>query len=139
VRLEQSVADAGLAVLADRERVFQVLSNLVGNALKFTPSGGRVSLSVEQQGATVRFAVCDTGPGIPPVSLPRVFDRFWTETPGKKGTGLGLFIAKGIVDAHGGRIWVESELGHGATFAFTLPLVDPGTQQVPSTWMPRPA
>jgi signal transduction histidine kinase len=73
----------------------------------------------------VRFAVLDTGPGIAPEHLPRIFDRFWKkDTSGTRGTGLGLFIAKGIVDAHGGRIWVESSLGQGAAFYFTLPIAE---------------
>jgi signal transduction histidine kinase len=126
VRLEQRVDGSGLAILADRERVLQVLSNLLGNALKFTPPGGQVTLSVERHGPVVQFAVVDTGPGIPDENLAHVFDRFWKdETPGKKGTGLGLFIAKGIIDAHGGRIWAESEPGRGARFYFTLPICEP--------------
>lgn len=123
VRLEQRVEAPGLAIHADQERVLQVLSNLLGNALKFTPPGGQVTVAVDRQGEEARFAVLDTGPGIAREHLACVFDRFWkSETPGKKGTGLGLFIAKGIIDAHGGRIWVESEPGHGARFYFTLPL-----------------
>jgi len=131
VRLEQMVKTPGLAVQADHERVLQVFSNLVGNALKFTPQGGCVTIAAEPQGAMVRFAVLDTGPGIAPEHLPRVFDRFWKkETSGTKGTGLGLFIAKGIVDAHGGRIWVESRIGQGTTFYFTLPLAERAASQV---------
>ena len=91
-----------------------------------------MTVAAERDGAMVRFAVLDTGPGLARESLPRVFDRFWKkETSGKKGTGLGLFIAKGIVDAHGGRIWVESEPGHGARFYFTLPGVE-GAQHASS-------
>jgi signal transduction histidine kinase len=130
IQLEHGKIEPGLTVRAESERVLQVLSNLVGNALKFTPPGGRVTLSADREGAMVRFAVLDTGPGIPRESLSRVFDRFWKkEISGKKGTGLGLFIAKGIVEAHGGRIWVESDLGHGAKFYFTLPPVDLRTQE----------
>jgi len=133
VRLEQMVKTPGLAVEADRERVLQVFSNLVGNALKFTRPGGCVTLTAESQGAMVRFAVLDTGPGIAPEHVPRVFDRFWKkDTSGTRGTGLGLFIAKGIVDAHGGRIWVESRIGQGATFYFTLPIAEPAASQVPT-------
>lgn len=109
-------------VRADRERVLQVLGNLVGNAVKFTPGGGRVEVAAARTSSHVCFSVSDTGPGISPEHLPHVFDRFWKhETGGKKGTGLGLFIAKGIVEAHGGQIWVESAPDHGATFRFTLP------------------
>jgi signal transduction histidine kinase len=119
-------------IRADQERVLQVLSNLVGNALKFTPEGGLVTLSAERDATMVRFAVVDSGPGIPREDLARVFDRFWRkETPGKKGTGLGLFIAKGIIEAHGGRIWVESDTGRGASFYFTIPLVDPLPDEAP--------
>ena len=131
VRLEQMVKTPGLAVAADHERVLQVFSNLVGNALKFTPQDGCVTIAAEPQGAMVRFAVVDTGPGIAPEHLPRIFDRFWKkETSGTKGTGFGLFIAKGIVDAHGGRIWVESRLGQGTAFYFTLPLAERAASQV---------
>ncbi len=132
VRFEHGTKEPGLTLLADRERVLQVLSNLVGNALKFTPPGGRVALSTERQGAMVCFSVLDTGPGIAADSLPRVFERFWMATPGKKGTGLGLFIAKGIIDAHGGRIWVESELGQGTRFFFTLPVAETAVDEVAS-------
>jgi len=132
VRFEQSAKEPGLALLVDRERVIQVLSNIIGNALKFTPPGGRVTLSVERQGTMALFGVRDTGPGIPAGNVPRVFERFWTETPGKKGTGLGLFIAKGIVSAHGGRIWVESKMGHGTVFFFTLPIAEVAAEDVDS-------
>lgn len=132
VGFDQSTTEPQLTLLVDRERVLQVLSNLIGNALKFTPPGGQVTLSVERQDVMARFVVRDTGTGIVADNLPRVFERFWTETSGKKGTGLGLFIAKGIVDAHGGRIWVESELGHGTRFFFTLPIAEVATQDVAS-------
>lgn len=109
-------------VNADRERVLQVLANLVGNAIKFTPVGGRVELTATRLDSGVCFSVSDSGPGIATADLPHVFDRFWKhESPGKKGTGLGLFIAKGIVEAHGGHIWVENRQGDGTTFRFTLP------------------
>ena len=121
VRFEQRLQEPGLAVHAERERVLQVLSNLVGNALKFTAQGGQVTLAVERDGPRVLFSVSDTGTGIAPEHVPHVFDRFWRGTPGNKGTGLGLFIAQGIVAAHGGEIWVESEVGRGTTFHFELP------------------
>ncbi|WP_437735485.1 sensor histidine kinase [Sorangium sp. So ce1335] len=130
IRFEQRVEDPGLAIHAERERVLQVLSNLLGNALKFTPQGGRVTLTVDRAGTMARFAVADTGPGIPAEHAARIFERFWKDdAPGKKGTGLGLYIAKGIVDAHGGRIWVESQAGQGARFCFTLPLVEPAGRE----------
>ena len=109
-------------VNVDAERVFQVLSNLVGNAIKFTPAGGAVTVTVEREKEAVRFAVRDTGPGIAAVELAHVFDRYWQARRGRSaGAGLGLYIAKGIVEAHGGHIWAESSVGAGATFYFTLP------------------
>ncbi len=112
-----------LAVQVDRNRVLQVFSNLLGNAIKFTPDGGQVVIAADLQGESVRFGISDSGPGIAREHLPHLFDRFWKhETNGKKGTGLGLFIARGIVEGHGGRIWTESHPGHGATFWFTLPV-----------------
>ncbi|HET7461986.1 MAG TPA: ATP-binding protein [Longimicrobium sp.] len=110
-------------VAGDRARVLQVLSNLLGNALKFTPAGGEVSVCAERSGDAVVFRVADTGDGIAPEHLPRLFDRFWQADPANRtGLGLGLAIAKGIVDAHGGRIWAQSEPGRGSTFCFTLPV-----------------
>lgn len=112
-----------LRVTADRERVLQVFSNLVGNALKFTPGGGAITLTVVRDGDFARFAVADTGPGISPDHLPRLFDRYWKgERSGRHGAGLGLYIARGIVLAHGGAITAESGEGSGATLAFTIPL-----------------
>ena len=117
--------EPGLRVLADRERVFQVLSNLVGNAIKFTPSGGRVSLRAVASDEEAVFAVTDTGPGIAPQDLPRLFDRYWQAPKhAAAGSGLGLYIAKGIVEAHGGAIWAERAAEGGAAFRFTLPLAD---------------
>lgn len=111
------------AVLANRERVLQVLSNLVGNAIKFTPPGGTIRLRALACGEGVRFSVSDTGSGIAEEDLSRVFDRFWHARDGRgAGAGLGLAIARGIVEAHGGRIWVESRVGAGSTFHFTLPV-----------------
>ncbi|WP_437815929.1 ATP-binding protein [Sorangium sp. So ce1078] len=133
VRFEQSVNEPGLVICAERDRVLQVLSNLLGNALKFTPRGGRVTLSVDKEGTMARFAVVDTGPGIPRENLSSIFERFWKDVaPGEKGTGLGLYIAKGIVDAHGGRIWVESEVGGGARFYFTLPIAEAAALRAPA-------
>lgn len=108
--------------LYDQERIFQVLANLVGNAIKFTPRGGRVDMVVEPVDDEVRFAVTDTGPGIAPEQLGVIFDRFWQNaSKDGSGLGLGLYISKCIVEAHRGRIWAESRLGSGSTFYFTLP------------------
>ncbi|HEY0093664.1 MAG TPA: HAMP domain-containing sensor histidine kinase, partial [Archangium sp.] len=109
-------------VECDRDRFFQVLSNLVGNALKFTPEGGTVTVEVAPREDVMRFSVKDTGPGIPAEALPHLFEPFWqVEGTGKKGTGLGLTISRGLVMAHGGALEVESEQGQGSTFSFTLP------------------
>ncbi|NLG63838.1 MAG: hybrid sensor histidine kinase/response regulator [Candidatus Cloacimonetes bacterium] len=129
ISLTEQVDEPGTHVMADAERVQRVLSNLVGNALKFTPRGGEIHIHVERDGDMCRFSIRDQGPGIPPENLQRVFDRYWqANRTGGAGAGLGLAIAKGIVEAHGGRIWAESEPGKGATFRFTLPLA-----QVPET------
>jgi signal transduction histidine kinase len=123
IRFECLLPELALCVRADRERILQVLSNLLGNAFKFTPPGGRVTLSVAEEGPVARFSVSDTGPGISEAHLPHLFERFWKhETEGKKGTGLGLFISKGIVEAHGGQLQAESHPGAGSTFSFTVPL-----------------
>jgi signal transduction histidine kinase len=116
---------SGLAEInADEARIVQVLANLLRNAIKFTPDGGRITLRAEGQGGLVRFSVADTGLGIDPALHQRIFDRYWHASAGarKRGTGLGLSIAKGIVEAHGGKLTVESEAGAGSTFAFTIPM-----------------
>jgi PAS domain S-box-containing protein len=121
LELELEARGALPYVAADPARVHQVLSNLVGNAIKFTPRGGRVTMCAEDLSPVVCFAVSDTGPGIPPEHLAQVFGKMWQATRGDhRGIGLGLTIAKGIVDAHGGRIWAESTVGEGSTFFFTL-------------------
>ncbi len=110
-------------VLADRSRMAQVFSNLLGNAIKFTPVGGEVRLTAQLSGTSVHFTVSDSGPGITAEHLPHLFDRYWQARETQQlGTGLGLFIARGITEAHGGQLWAESELGVGATFNFTLPV-----------------
>ena len=123
IALVADVPPALPRVVADRERVLQVFSNLGGNAIKFTPEGGRIEIGATPRGETVEFAVRDSGPGIPPEDRPHIFDRFWqAKKTARGGVGLGLAIAKGIVESHGGRIRIESELGRGASFAFTLPV-----------------
>jgi signal transduction histidine kinase len=106
----------------DYDRVVQVLSNLLGNAMKFSPHGGHVTLQVQREPQQVQFALRDDGPGIHPSAVLQVFERFWQiDSETRRGLGLGLHIADEIVKAHGGRIWVESDFGNGATFKFTLP------------------
>jgi PAS domain S-box-containing protein len=109
---------------ADAERVLQVLANLISNAVKFTPNGGRVALSVRRLGNEVRFAVADTGPGIPADDVAHIFDRYWhaRRTARTSGSGLGLAIARGLVEAHGGRIGVQSTIAEGSLFFFTIPV-----------------
>ncbi|MDR7416423.1 MAG: ATP-binding protein [Armatimonadota bacterium] len=113
-------------VRADPDRVAQILTNLLGNALRYTPSGGRVMVRAWRTGGEVALAVSDTGIGIPPEHLPHVFDRFYRVDRSRSrrggGTGIGLTIAKGLVELHGGQIWAESQgPGQGSTFTFTLP------------------
>jgi len=113
-------------VRCDRERMMQVFSNLIGNAVKFVPEKGTIVLSAAASGASALVAVRDTGPGIPPARLPHLFQRYWqADETARKGRGLGLFITKGIVEAQGGVIWAESQVGTGSTFFITLPLVTP--------------
>jgi signal transduction histidine kinase len=109
-------------VLGDRDRLLQVFENLIGNAIKFTKAGGRITAGAAPKDNAVVFWVADTGCGIASENLTRVFDRFWQATRvGRQGAGLGLSITKGIVEAHGGHIWVESTSGNGSTFFFTIP------------------
>jgi signal transduction histidine kinase len=105
----------------DGGRTLQVLANLVSNAIKFTPAGGDVTIGIRAQGDEIQLAVRDTGIGIPAAALESVFDRFRQVRPDRRGLGLGLHISKGIVEAHGGRMWAESTPGAGSTFHFALP------------------
>ena len=126
LRVEQNIPADQLEALCDRDRVLQVLGNLIGNAIKFTPEGGMVKVRAEAFDDEVLFTVRDTGIGVSAKQLPHVFDRFWQATPkARLGSGLGLTIAKGVVEALGGRIWVESRSNEGTTFYFTLPLAPP--------------
>lgn len=121
VSLVADLADGLPEVRADPERVVQVISNVVGNAIKFTPVGGDIRIVARAQHEAVVISVTDSGPGIPAEQLTRVFDRFWQSKLRRDGVGLGLPIAKAIIEAHGGRIWAECVEGRGATFHFTLP------------------
>jgi signal transduction histidine kinase len=124
-RLVVAVSPGLPPVKADRERVLQVLTNLVGNSIKFTPPGGTLTLRARQVEERVRVSVRDNGPGISPEDMPHLFERFWRSSgTSERGTGLGLNIVKSLVEAHGGTVWVESQLGAGSTFFFTLPIAE---------------
>jgi len=111
-------------VAGDERRIRQVIFNLLSNAVKFTPSGGSVDVHAKQVNGEVSVSVADTGPGIAAEDLRRIFEEFQQTEAGieqGEGTGLGLALSKRLVELHGGRIWVDSELGKGSTFVFTLP------------------
>jgi signal transduction histidine kinase len=137
IELRSDIAPDGGDVFADHDRLCQVLENLIGNAVRFTPPLGSVTVgaSPREREGEVLFWVADTGTGIPAEELPRVFDRFWQgRKHGGGGAGLGLAIVKGIVEAHGGRVWAESNPGRGTTFFFTIP-----TQPRAGDWHPAHA
>jgi signal transduction histidine kinase len=121
VALGRAGAGAAVKVLADEERVLEMLVNLLGNAVKFTPPGGRVTVGVEEREGEAVLTVADTGIGIPPDALPRIFERYQQAHRGKGGSGLGLAIVKALAEAHGGRVAVESEEGTGSRFTVLLP------------------
>jgi signal transduction histidine kinase len=122
LQFERVLPGKELQIECDRDRVLQVFGNLIGNAIKFTPSDGSIRVTAESHGEEALFSVSDSGPGIEPEELEHVFDRFWqAKKTARFGTGLGLTIAKALVEAHGGRIWAESARGKGATFFFTMP------------------
>ncbi|WP_375766833.1 PAS domain-containing sensor histidine kinase [Archangium gephyra] len=126
IHLGLEVPGALPPVLADWDRLLQVFSNLLGNALKFTPPGGRVRVGARVEDGHLCFFVRDTGPGIAPEALSRIFERFWQgDRKDRRGAGLGLSIARGLIEAHGGKMRVESEPGQGSTFFFTIPVAFP--------------
>ena len=118
--------NGAVSVVADRDRIAQVVQNLLANALRYTGSGGRVAVGARVEGAAAVVEVTDSGPGIPEEELPRLFDRFHrvdrSRTRATGGAGLGLAIVRHLVEAHGGRVWVRSRVGEGSTFGFALPL-----------------
>ena len=120
--LDAGATDPALQACFDHDRVLQVLANLLSNAIKFTGEGGRVHIAAARAGDDVKIAITDTGGGIPESMLDVVFQRFWQAGANdRRGLGLGLYISRSIVEAHGGRIWVESTPDAGSTFFFTLP------------------
>jgi signal transduction histidine kinase len=125
IQLDTAVSNTLPLIQADPERLTQILTNLIANALRYTPEGTRVQVSVRTVSGGVETAVSDNGPGIPPEDLPKLFDRFWRAEQSRSratgGSGLGLAVAKQLVQAHGGRIWVKSELNRGTRFTFFLP------------------
>jgi PAS domain S-box-containing protein len=130
VRVEGRVRDH-LEADCDRDRALQIIANLLGNAVKFTPEDGSVAVRAERAGDEVLFAVSDSGPGIPEEQLLHIWESYWQgDRKDKAGVGLGLAIAKGLVEAQGGRIWVESQIGIGSTFFFTLPIFRAGVTAV---------
>ncbi len=123
ITLEQRLDAAGEKVVCDRGRIAQVVANLLGNALRYCARGDRILVWCRREGRFVYVSVSDTGPGIPPEEAAQLFKPYRTmNRAGKSGTGLGLYISKGIVERHGGRIWCRSEVGDGATFTFSLPV-----------------
>lgn len=128
LRLQVEIPPGLPDIVCDIDRISQTLSNLLGNAVKFTPEDGAIRVSATETGEGVMISVSDTGPGIPPDQLPKVFAPFWQAVETRKlGSGLGLYIAKGIVEAHGGKIRVENNPGKGACFSFTIPSAASGT------------
>jgi signal transduction histidine kinase len=122
IRLAPQLDGPPLRARFDHERLLQVLGNLLGNAIKFSPPGARIDIRVERAGAEMRVAVADQGPGIHPADLEAIFGRFWqVERRARTGLGLGLYISRCILQAHGGRIWAESAPGRGSTLFFALP------------------
>jgi signal transduction histidine kinase len=122
VELQVTCEAPGVAILGDRDRVLQVFGNLIGHAFKLCRAGDAVSIACRLAGAEVEFSVADTGPGIAPELVPHLFDPSWSAPPhAQRGIGLGLYLARGIVERHGGRIWVAARPGAGTAFWFTLP------------------
>jgi signal transduction histidine kinase len=121
IEVTSSVAADLPLIRCDRERVLQILGNLFGNAIKFTPGGGKIAFEVTRAGHFVQLRVSDSGPGIAPDDVAHVFDRYWKKG---SGTGLGLYIVRGLVAAQGGRAWVESEVGRGASVFVALPIAE---------------
>jgi signal transduction histidine kinase len=127
----ETTGQDGATVRADPTRVSQIVGNLLGNAIKFTPEQGSVRLVATPKDAEILFQVSDDGPGIAADSVSHIFDNFWQARKNdRRGVGLGLAIAKTLVEAQGGKIWVESQVDHGSTFSFSLPAVSVSADKV---------
>lgn len=139
IKLISQIEGSDYQIYCDHYRTLQVLSNIVGNALKFSPTDGTICVYVDEIDRVAHFCIEDSGPGIPENELPHIFDRYWQgKRVGKSSVGLGLAIAKGIIDAHGGRIWVDNrKSGSGARFHFTLPLAEDSYDVISSASSPR--
>ena len=128
LRLSVNQANKIPDIAGDRRRLTEVLQNLLDNAIQYTPAGGQIMVSAGVTGSEVTFTVSDTGIGIPQADQPRIFERFYRVDVARSrevgGTGLGLSIAKHLVEGHGGRIWVESDVGQGSQFHFSVPIFD---------------
>jgi two-component system phosphate regulon sensor histidine kinase PhoR len=129
LRISVNLAERVPDIAADRRRLAEILQNLLDNAIQYTPAGGQIMVSASADADEVTFTVSDTGIGIPRADQPRIFERFYRVDVARSrevgGTGLGLAIAKHLVEVHGGRIWVESEVGRGSQFHFSVPIFDP--------------
>ncbi len=122
ISLQAEIAEDPLLAEFDHDRMLQVLANVISNAIKFTSQGGSIRVRGERAGDELRFCVSDTGSGIPGNMLEAIFERFWqVGKDDRRGVGLGLYISRCIVEAHGGKIWAESTLGEGSRLCFTLP------------------
>ena len=137
IRIEVPPSDPSVTVWADRDKVTQVLMNLIGNAVKFTPQDGKITVALEKNGNDyIQISVADTGPGILPEEQNKIFSKFYQvaniDKQKPKGSGLGLAISKALVEMHGGKIWMDSEVGRGSTFYFTLPAQQPFKLEMPA-------
>lgn len=126
IQITNQVTATLYPVKCDKKRLMQVLSNLIGNAIKFLSDGGEIKVIAKEEGSLLKVSIQDNGPGIAEKDIPHLFDRYWqVKKTAKQGTGLGLSIVKELIEAHGGKVWVESQLNRGTTFLFTIPLSFP--------------